>query len=405
VELKQAKHQSQDLHRTGDFFGALLTLEPGQEPPKSPPKSGPQEQQTNGALPPAHLDPVSPFSQPPAPPLQQPLPGKPDVARFMTSESLPQPPFQRTKTETPGSAVSSPTRPEPQNGQIVSLLEALKSAKHEIDSQGNRVKYLEIALMRERKARETAEQRARVLSGGQFPRASGDETGVIEDAAFEPPLDSMELLKQDLSNGHARDEHDDDDLSRSSASMETLKDSSDLHQETDEIDASASRLQVRLDLMVQEMNEMKASMEVYKRRAEDAEEGRRSLAELVENIRASHGPDGIITSNGDASLTGGTEGSSGSASKGLPNPPHDSNHGLWNSSRHKNIPNGKIISEEMQQNLESTLTGVLQQQRSGPDGGGRKVQSAPYVSMVGIVLIGVGLMTWLNGWQPGGGDR
>ena len=52
--------------------------------------------------------------------------------------------------------------------------------------------------------------------------------------------------------------------------------------------------------------------------------------------------------------------------------------------------------------LERTVSSVLQQQQQAQgQRGSVAMQSAPYASMVGVVLIGVGLMTWLNGWQRG----
>lgn len=45
--------------------------------------------------------------------------------------------------------------------------------------------------------------------------------------------------------------------------------------------------------------------------------------------------------------------------------------------------------------LETAVTTLAQQQRKS------KVleNSGPYASMVGVVLIGIGLMAYLNGWQ------
>ena len=342
---------------------------------------------------------MSPFLQPPAPPPQQPLPEKPDSARFIIPESLSQPSLKRVDTERPKSGLSSPTKEIP-SGQIVSLLEALKSAKQEIDSQGSRVKHLEVALARERKARELAERRARTLSGSEDDH---ETNGAIEEA-FEPPLDTLELIEHELSNGHAENDEESQLLSRS-ISTTTLKSAEDLHQDTVDIDTSTSRLQARIDLMVKEMDDLKMLMESYKQRAEDAEEGQKGLAELVESIRAGRDSKSVmpITNNDDSTILGNGDVDSAADSK-APTRSKGLDRSSSSSHLHHQLPNGTTALEDMHRELEKTVSNVLQQQRQwgGTREGGRMVQSAPYVSMVGVVLIGVGIMTWLNGWQPGG---
>ena len=310
-----------------------------------------------------------------------------------------QPSLKRVDTERPTSGLNSHTKEIP-SGQIVSLLEALKSAKQEIDSQGSRVKHLEVALARERKARELAERRARTLSGDR----DDHETNGVAEEAFEPPLDTLELMEQELPNGHAEDDEDSKGLARS-ISTATLKNVEDVYQSTEDIDTSDSRLQARIELMVKEMDDLKMLMESYKQRAEDAEEGQKGLAEMVKSIRAgrdsksvmpnSNDDDSTLLSNGD--VDGTADSKDPTRSKGL-----DRN----SSSSHLQhpLPNGTAAVETMHRELEKTVSNVLQQQRNwgGTGEGGRMVQSAPYVSMVGVVLIGVGIMTWLNGWQPGG---
>jgi hypothetical protein len=383
-------------------------LEPGEEPPKSPSKAATtEEKQTNGILPPPQLDPISPFSQPPAPPPSQPLPEKPDVARFSIPESLPSTSLKRTDTERPRSGLNSPTRTEAPSGQIVSLLEALKSAKHEIDSQGDRMKYLEVALARERKAREHAERHAQSLSGGHFPRQDHKTNGTVDEEVFEPPLDSVELMDQDLTNGHKeQDEDKDKDFLSRSASMATIKNTEDMHRDTKEVDASTSRLQARVGLMIKEMDEMKQVMESYKRRAEDAEEGRRGLAEMVENLRAGRGANSAVPSLADSDSTLPGDSDANALSNFTKSPQSgDMDRSLVSPQSHRPQPNGSAAMDNIQRELEKTVSSVLQQhsrQWGGPGESGRMVQSAPYVSMVGVVLIGVGIMTWLNGWQPGG---
>ena len=295
--------------------------------------------------------------------------------------------------------MSSPTKEIP-SGHIVSLLEALKSAKQEIDSQGSRVKHLEVALAQERKARELAEQRARTLSGSQDDH---DTNGATEED-FEAILDTVELIENKLPNGHAEDDEEPKSLSRS-ISTATLKSAEEMRQDTVDVDTSTSRLQARIDLMVKEMDDLKMLMESYKQRAEEAEEGQRGLAEMVESIRARRDSKDVVPSaNDDHSALLGDGDIDGAADSEAPTRPKGPDRSSSSTHLHHQLPNSTAAIENINRELEKTVSNVLQQQRQwgGAGEGGRMVQSAPYVSMVGVVLIGVGIMTWLNGWQPGG---
>ena len=310
--------------------------------------------------------------------------------------------------------MNSPTRQEqPQSSQIMSLVEALSTAQREIDSQGDRVKQLEVLLNRERKARESAEDRARRLLEGHFPdTANGHEHGNVDKEAFEPPLDTVEAIDRGLTNGyHATGDPGDDTMSDTSSMTTILPSSADspekLRSETEAVDASTSRLKERLELMVREMDEMKLTMETYKRRAEGAEEERNSLREMVEKIRANG-----TSSNGSISSPSSP---ASSQYNSIPSTSTDAtsvssllDRNLTGSSQSLATKiNGSAISNAIPdfKELERTVTSVLQQsqQQQRRQGGtqGVAMQSAPYASMVGVVLIGVGLMTWLNGWQRG----
>lgn len=406
TELKQAKQQSQDLHRTGEFFSTLLTLEPGHEPPKPPPEHKQKPgARLNGVSPSANVDPASPFSQPPAPPPQQPLPEKPDSVACVIPDPAARSEFNRTETERPRSAMPSPTRQEqPQSSQILSLVEALSTAKREIDSQGDRVKQLEALLNRERKARESAEERARRLLEGHFTdKAAGHDNSTVDEEAFEPPSDSPE---RDLAKPyHGTIDGEDDNMS-DAASVTTLLPSSSpekLRSETEAVDASTSRLKERLDLMVREMDEMKVTMESYKRRAEGAEEESSSLRNMIQKIRDAS-TNGNATSPVISGISRENSNTQGDATSSMG---HLLDRNLF--TPHPNLAtrsNGSAISNSIPdfKELERTVTTVLQQ--SHPHQGQRgaqgvAMQSAPYASMVGVVLIGVGIMTWLNGWQRG----
>jgi hypothetical protein len=180
------------------------------------------------------------FSDPPAPPPQQPLPEKPDVANAL----------RRADTERPKAA--SPVRPD---AQMTSLTDALNSAKKEIETQSVRLRDLENLLNEERRAREDAEERANRLERESIQEP---EDNVADQGAEEPEVTEP---KQEESTG--------------------LQDGA-----TSPIsDDTTTRLQQRLESMMAEMNEMKQQMEAYRERAEAAESDRKSLAEMVESIR------------------------------------------------------------------------------------------------------------------------
>ncbi|KAI4203426.1 MAG: hypothetical protein LQ346_001775 [Caloplaca aetnensis] len=426
TELKQAKQQSQDLHRTGDFFTTLLTLGPGEEMPKAPHGRATEDskQQPNGIPHPVlYAEAVSPLSQPRAPPPQQPLPEKPDGARFVGSDALSQLSLRRTGTERPSSFSSSPTRLEAHPSQILSLVEALSMAKKEIDSQGDRVKQLETLLRREKKARESAEERARRLIAGQSSPEDGRQDGAIEHDAFEPPVDAA----KDLGLHKELDSNSFPVGSRSEPTIVPIPSGSpeELHRQTEKVDASTSRLRERLDQMVRDMDQMKTQMESYKRRAEGAEAERTSLAVMIEKIRAeaagkhSLSNGSIVHPSKHAATKDTTDATSSAVDPGR------GTIGLWNgtsssfsspsSSLHNRkerngsaTASGLVTEKEPSTNmqaLERSMAATLRSYASGAGtaqsrgGGDAAMQSAPYVSMVGVVLIGVGIMTWLNGWQ------
>jgi len=304
--------------------------------------------------------------------------------------------------------MNSPSKAEPQSSQILSLVEALNTAKREIDSQGDKVKHLEVLLNRERKARESAEERARRLLEGHTPaKVNGHVLSTVDEDAFEPPSDLSDDRDMGLTNGYHDTNDSEERLSDASSiiSNSTVKSPEELHSETKQVEASTSRLQERLDLMVREMDDMKVVMENYKRRAEDAEEERNTLRDMIQKIRATS-----ASSNGKLS------------SKATSSPKDDPSDEIIDESespaltsterrismsqpyaRANGSASGSTTIIPDMKELERTVSSVLVQTQPRGQGamanGNLAMQSAPYVSMVGVVLLGVGIMTWLNGWQ------
>ncbi|KAI9791327.1 MAG: hypothetical protein M1833_001552 [Piccolia ochrophora] len=381
-ELKSAKQQQVELQRTGKFFVTLLKDGEVQEDTKTASnelRSG----QINGLALKAENKPR--FTDPPAPPPQQPLPEKPDASRPNLSESSFQPSLKRTETEKPKLSTSSPTKSE---SQVISLVEALASAKREIDSQGIRVRDLEDMLRKERTARQSAEDRALQLEK-QSEMSINVDSGAIDESS-EPGV-----LTLPLSGLRDRRPEGDDKVVGSKEIFE--KDDRNKWSATIS-EQSAQRLQQRLELMVIEMDDMKQTVEKYKRRVEVAEEesatSRKTLAEMVEKIRRDDserekrgfylplgGKNEAAVASHRASLE--TTGSSHSMSSG-------------SMLKRAGVQNGKPVGPAEVAALEKVVSTALAQSHNRHS---QLAQSAPYASILGVVVIGVGLMAFLNGWQ------
>lgn len=333
------------------------------------------------------------------------------------SESTPQQLLRRAEPDRLRSALNSPTKPETPSSQILSLVEALTTAKREIDSQSDRVKQLELLLRRERKARESAEERARLMET-HLPSNEIIEKEIIKEGSSAPPFDPSEDTVHSLIDGLVKTNDATTSSDKAAASTSAIeafaKNQDEMHRDTESIDVSTSRLQERLESMVREMDEMKITMESYKQRAETAEHERKSLAELVEQIRAKEShkrttlsgvPTPAESIDGSPEKKQRTESEHGGSSEAEPFASPTAEIPSPHGSRPDLISTPADGSNDDLKTLQRTLSTALevhaQSQRWVGEGGEVMVQSAPFVSMVGVVLIGVGLMTWLNGWQRG----
>ncbi|KAI9840255.1 MAG: hypothetical protein M1838_004147 [Thelocarpon superellum] len=383
-ELRQARQQSLDLQRTGDFFDALLTH--GGLPEE---EAGPAPEPANS--PQANGDAVVPsqrarFSDPPAPPPQQPLPEKPDSVRGQPLESPPQPVLKRTDTERPLTHTRASPSPLMADSptQILSLMDALGSARDELKSQSVRLQSLEDLLQEERTARAAAEARCEQLQKEKEILAGdgGDRYAVLDAYA------ALQKAKDDegRADGAAVDDGSDKEAPKPASPAKAT--------EVEQAEESAARLQQRLDLMMTEMREMSSVVERYKRRAEAAEEEsaltRKTLAEMVEKIRR----DDVERSSATRRYPH-AHGDHGSTDSGVTKlslrtvVPEDG-------AGENGLPNGKSLTPVEVAALEHAVTAALAQSRRRQD---QLLQSAPYASILGVVILGMGVMAFLNGWQ------
>ncbi len=96
--MRIARLQTNELGRTDNFFGSLLSKDDIKEVEKLAVVEAPKAPVVNGAALPFRNDVKPRFSDPPAPPPQQPLPEKPDVARSHPMDPS-SPSLKRSNTE------------------------------------------------------------------------------------------------------------------------------------------------------------------------------------------------------------------------------------------------------------------------------------------------------------------
>ncbi|KAI8627909.1 hypothetical protein F5Y19DRAFT_158757 [Xylariaceae sp. FL1651] len=371
-EMRNARLQSHDLGRTGHFVHALLSKEDIKDIEKSE-VSEPAKPTINGSGVSFRTDNKTRFSDPPAPPPQQPLPEKPDV-----------PSLKRGVTERAKSHPQniSPIRQDGNGSQILQLTEALNNAKKEIESQTSRMRDLEDMLQQERQARELAEELARRLeeaAAANTNHPTKSETGETAlDAAFEPPNDET-----------------------GSADVDTLMTDVDkpAPPDADIIEASATHLHAQIESMVLEIKDLRQQLDVFKQRAETAEQerdtDRKTLAEMALQIRqdaeareiAAREKAATETQEDMNDFSDNEAAANSTAMSSTPTSPNQS----------RRISGGPLDHPTLSR--AATITPNSVPPRTPPNDQ-VLVNSVPYASMIGVVLIGMGLMAYINGWQP-----
>jgi hypothetical protein len=369
--MRVARLQANDLGRAEHFFGTLLSKENVKETDKLAAAEPVKAPQVNGGSLSIRTDAKTRFSDPPAPPPQQPLPEKPDIARSHSTFDPSSPSsLKRSNTERPKSVPNvSPIRQE-SSSQILNLVESLASTKKEVEVQGARIRDLEEMLEKERQARALAEEVAKRLetqSSELKPNGHVEEGCILEDA-FEPPTESV---------GKENEEPDIVD--------------------TKSISDSTLLLEKRLEKMAVEMQQMKEHMEDFKARAEVAESDRNTaqatLAQMVEKIRAEE-----LSRRSSSTERARSPRRLDTAEK-LENGTLDnlSDKSLLETA----MTNGKSIGSAHKVN------GLARGSLTRPPGGHDPLlyHTLPYASMLGVVMIGIAAMAYLNNLQVPKTDR
>ncbi|TQS37101.1 hypothetical protein Golomagni_02437 [Golovinomyces magnicellulatus] len=368
-EMRAARLQTDDLERANEFLGLLLSDDRSEDPERPiMTESAKLKDFVSNVIRP---DQASCFSAPPAPPPQQPLPEKPEFTRSTDHNQLQHSNQKRVSTHRTKS-ISSVSPPRSENsGQILTLTEALASARREIECQSARLRELEELLKKEKKARETAEDFAKRLESQSIPKTNGLLTcgleGTVIEETFEPCLE--------ISGG---------DCDESKMRAQPLPEKK-----------TNKSIEICLDTLSSEIRELKGQLQTYKSRALTAELKRdadqKNLAEIIEKIRFEEAERFKISLNKSRSSSAGIE-------------VHNSIGGNYEyidannraSAKQDLKSHGKSRSSLAAEN--DNTSGILVKNKICCDQI-LSYHTAPFASILGVVLIGVGIMSYLNGWK------
>ncbi|GAB7345994.1 hypothetical protein MBLNU457_4768t2 [Dothideomycetes sp. NU457] len=297
------------------------------------------------------------FSEPPAPPPQQPLPAKPDVAKALADPVI-QPLLQRSHTARPSVFTNSSPNSADQSQALLVLTSELKLAKEQIPRLEDRVKNLEQALQAEKTLRETAEERADVLE-----KLSRKDSGL-------------------LSNGEI---HETADTTTTGANSTTTDE--ELHNQLERLRAT--------------VDEMKQHMESYRRRAETAEaerdESRKTLAEMIEEKRNANIEAERVAAAQHATITANHHALGTKDLNGHLSPPETNGVVLTTLLEKAGITVNQPMSKEQAANLQKLLN--VEAPDSKDWSSQLSYHGIPHACALSTIVVGLALMHYLNGWE------
>lgn len=378
--MRSARLQNQDLARTGQFISALLSKDDIKNPDKPEGAEPQKSHMVNGNGMSFRSDGgKTRFSDPPAPPPSQPLPEKPDI-----------PSLKRVATERP----KSQTIPQENVTQILQLTEALQNAKKEIDSHSARVRELEEMFKQEREARLMAEDLARKAEESTSVQANGSA-----EPGHAPELEKELEKAFDLPTERP---------TTPEPGMEPEEPAQKQQPQPDPFEAAATMFQSKIDSMVNEMVGLREQLEMFRQRAEKAEterdEDRKTLAEMVMQIRQRDEEEqqrAAERKSRSRSKTRSRPGSRGQNIAFAEEPAHITNgRAVAPATTESGVDDISAGEETEVPTLSRANTLTPANTELGKKQGALLAQSLPYASMIGVVLFGMGLMAYINGWQP-----
>lgn len=374
-ELQIAKQQSQDLQRTSEFFDALLLPKPTSEEPQSHIRN--KSRTEDISLPSAN-------STSALPPLPQ-----------LIGWELPPFPGDRISPKLKSEKTAKPDPIGPLT-QHPSLADALAKARKELEDKTALVKDLEDALKREKSARELAEDRAaeletasRALGGTSRERILGEFEAekVLADERGE--MDDTETICGDDEKSLDGQPMEDETNPEGGDTVQVKVDPSALAAAE-----AANRLQRRVEEMMLELQSARAEIETYKFRTKAAEKEsdttRKTLQEMVEDFQRKE----------EARKAKERQFGSQTEPATVQNAGMQANTDMTHDEIMETAINGTVKQSDIVKKLPSRTT-MVSEDLARTSLALSKRNAAPYVSIIGVMLLGVGMMAVLNSWQKG----
>lgn len=415
-ELHAAKQQAQELQRTQEFFDHLLNLEVVRKEPeikKAEVESAGQSPMIDSGV---ALD-AGQFQNIPHRPLPPPAKHITVIPEAEKSEEDTKPPVHDIS---PPSPVSPPLKRSPKNTlteppqHLFSLVAQLRDARLELEAKSLRVKDLEDLLRREREAREMAEAQLQVAVHMPTDKLRTENLGNMDEDDIP---DTVSIAGSDItvidSKGHEQSKESDKQSTAAAAAAAA-----------NAATEAAAMWQKKLEEMMAQLKAAQAEIDTYRKRWKAAEEegqqSKRTLVEMVAKIRADEekrqkeketsvqierkSADGLLRGKpvmvscgvqAEVDQDEDTEGevfpgAIANATVKAVNGPLVTGGGKHMQNRHRD-PN----QQQQLQNLSTEMVKKANEKRS------MVKESVPYVSIVGVVVIGVSIMAILNNWQKG----
>lgn len=414
-ELHAAKQQAQELQRTQEFFDHLLNLEvvrKGPEIKKAEVESAGESPMIDSGV---ALD-AGQFRNIPHRPLPPPAKHITVTPEAEKSGSEGKPPVHDIS---PPSPVSPPLKRSPKNTlteppqHLILLVAQLRDARLELEAKSLRVKDLEDLLRREREARAMAEAQLQVAAHMPTNELGTDN---IENMNEIDMPDDVSVAGSDITVIDSKDSKESDKKSTAAAAAAAANAATE----------AAAMWQKKLEETMAQLKAAQAENETYKKRWKAAEEegqqSKRTLMEMVAKLRADEekrqkemketsvqterkNADGflrgkpVMVSCGVQTEPDRDEDNEGEVFPGAianatvkaVNGPLVIGGGKHMQNRHRDPGN----QQQQLQNLPTEMVKNAGEKRS------MVKESVPYVSIVGVVVIGVSIMVILNSWQKG----
>ena len=409
-ELHLAKQQAQELQRTQELFDHLLNLEVVRKEPDIKTAEVVESAGHSPIIDSGVALEASQFQSMPHHPL--PPPAK-HITIVPENDILQEDVIAPVNNISPPSPVAPPPKQSPKSTiaeppqHLFSLITQLRDARSELEAKSAKVRDLEDLLRKEREAREMVE--AQLEKASHITSHSlGSDREDIEDIPDDISVAGSEATV--VASGDTLDEgdHSQEEEAKSAATAAA---------------EAATMWQKRVEAMMAELQTAKAEIERYKKRVrtaeEEGEQSRRTLMEMIAKIRAdeekrqrkemremsvqtekknSDGPAKnklmMVSCGVQAGLAGDTLANGSEVLDAIGNGTMNFPDGASMIRGEKHLQG---CYRDCQQQFQNSPTGMVKTEEKRS----MMKESVPYVSIVGVVVIGVSIMAILNNWQKG----